>query len=80
MVQDYEIDEKSDYYLALHPVASKKQSSMVEEHFEPVMGDGWSASDSDTSVPSDDEGGENKKPKAPRCIFFFVIYFLMFLG
>lgn len=64
--EDYEIDQNSDYYLALHPVAPKKHSSMVDEHFEPVMEDEWTASDSDASAPSDDEGGAKKKSKAPR--------------
>lgn len=73
IVQDYEIDELSNEYLALHPLASQKQPSLVEEHFEPAMEDeDQSASDSDVSAasqPSEDELGKNKmnkKARAPR--------------
>ncbi|XVF56273.1 hypothetical protein PTKIN_Ptkin06aG0105700 [Pterospermum kingtungense] len=51
--KDYEIDDQSEEYLALHPMASKKQLSMVEEHFEPVMENkDQSTSDSDVSEAS----------------------------
>ncbi|XP_056162338.1 uncharacterized protein LOC130136204 [Syzygium oleosum] len=34
--KDYQIDEQSQEYISLHPMSSKKQPSLVEEHFEPV--------------------------------------------
>lgn len=37
--KDFEVDEFSQEYLSLHPMASKKQPSLMEEHFEPVMED-----------------------------------------
>lgn len=72
--KDYQIDEFSQEYIALHPMATQKQSSLVEEHFEPVMEDDedQSLSDSDVSAASessDDELGKdkiNKKSRAPR--------------
>lgn len=72
--KDYQIDEFSQEYMALHPMATQKQSSLVEEHFEPVMEDveNQSLSDSDVSAASessDDELGKdkiNKKSRAPR--------------
>lgn len=73
-VQDYQIDEFSQEYITLHPMATQKQSSLVEEHFEPVMevDKDQSLSDSDVSAASqssDDELGKekiNKKSRAPR--------------
>lgn len=73
-VQDYEIDEYSQEYKALHPVSSKKQPSLVEEHFRPVMEDEDQNSDSDasaTSLSSEDEPGHKKsemkrKGRTPR--------------
>ncbi|KAH9657792.1 NUC153 domain-containing protein [Citrus sinensis] len=72
--KDYQIDEFSQEYIALHPMATQKQSSLVEEHFEPVMevDKDQSLSDSDVSAASqssDDELGKekiNKKSRAPR--------------
>lgn len=62
--KDFEIDELSQEYLALHPVASsKKQPSLVEEHFEPVFED-EDQSDSDASpVSNDDPNNEKTKTK-----------------
>ncbi|KAJ0102546.1 hypothetical protein Patl1_05478 [Pistacia atlantica] len=52
-IKDYEIAELSYEYLALHPLASQKQPSLVKEHFKPVMEDeDQSASDSDVSAAS----------------------------
>ncbi|XP_006423766.2 nucleolar protein 10 [Citrus clementina] len=73
--KDYQIDEFSQEYIALHPMATQKQSSLVEEHFEPVMevDKDQSLSDSDVSAASqssDDELGKekiNKKSRAPSC-------------
>ncbi|GAB4851743.1 hypothetical protein Ancab_031145 [Ancistrocladus abbreviatus] len=57
----FEIDEHSAEYLALHPVASNKRSSLVEEHFDPVMEAGaQSSSDSDESTRVE------KRSRAPR--------------
>lgn len=74
--QDFEIDELSQEYLSLHPVASQKNPSLVEEHFEPVMeNEDENSSDSDASaIPEsseDDEPGYKKskietKDRAPR--------------
>lgn len=60
-VQDFEIDELSQEYLSLHPVASQKNPSLVEEHFEAVMENGnENLSDSDASAIS--ESSEDDKP------------------
>ncbi|KAG8479720.1 hypothetical protein CXB51_029216 [Gossypium anomalum] len=67
--KEYEIDEQSQEYLALHPMASKKQPSMVEEHFEPVVeNDDQSSSDSDASEASQssEDLGVNHKRKKSR--------------
>lgn len=71
MLQDFEIDELSQEYLALHPVASTKQPSLVEEHFEPVLEDSdQSLSNSDASVVSESEDepsrDKHKKARAPK--------------
>ncbi|KDP21176.1 hypothetical protein JCGZ_21647 [Jatropha curcas] len=60
--KDFEIDEESREYLALHPMALKKQPSLVEEHFEPISED-ENLSDADASSQSseDDEPGNDKK-------------------
>ncbi|CAO2831618.1 unnamed protein product [Amaranthus hypochondriacus] len=53
---EFEIDENSEEYLALHPVASQKGANLVDEHFEPVMEeDEMSLSDADVSSASEDE-------------------------
>ncbi|KAJ6778856.1 hypothetical protein OIU74_002609 [Salix koriyanagi] len=67
--KDFEIDENSAEYLALHPMASMKQPSLVAEHFEPLTEDeDQSLSDSDNSAASGDEhSNENTKfKKKPR--------------
>ncbi|CDP09542.1 unnamed protein product [Coffea canephora] len=69
--KDFEIDEFSQEYLAFHPIASTKQPSLVEEHFEPVMEDeDLDADDSDVSAAgqsSDNEdAGGRKKSRVPR--------------
>ncbi|KAL6970014.1 hypothetical protein U1Q18_029722 [Sarracenia purpurea var. burkii] len=49
--KDFEVDENSAEYLALHPMAPMKQPSLVEEHFEPITeDDDQSSSDSDASA------------------------------
>lgn len=65
-MQDFETDEMSAEYIALHPQSSKKQSFLLEEHFEPVMEDEeQSMEDSDASASqSSEEEPERKKPKA----------------
>ncbi|KAI7984381.1 Nucleolar protein 10 [Camellia lanceoleosa] len=67
--KDFEVDEFSQEYLALHPMASKKQPSLVEEHFEPVMEDDeQDLSDSDASPASssseDDRTNDKRKSKS----------------
>ncbi|KAJ8570780.1 hypothetical protein K7X08_037752 [Anisodus acutangulus] len=71
-IGDFEIDENSHEYRALHPMPSLKQPSLVEEHFEPVMG-GEEPSDSDASVATQssedeqvNEKSSRKKSKVPR--------------
>ncbi|XP_057735437.1 uncharacterized protein LOC130950854 [Arachis stenosperma] len=63
--KEYEIKETSDEYLALHPVGgSKKQPSLLEEHFEPAeTDDDQSESETDVSASSEDE---LSKPRVPR--------------
>lgn len=74
MLQNFEIDELSQDYLALHPVASTKHPSLVEEHFEPVVEDSdQSLSNSDAiASESEDElsGHKNKKARVPKWVFF----------
>ncbi|KAB1222200.1 Nucleolar protein 10 [Morella rubra] len=73
--KNFEIDEESFEYLSYNPMSSKKQPSLVEEHFEPVMEDAdQSLSDSDLSAASESSEGELgddksktwKKARAPR--------------
>ncbi|KAJ6967917.1 hypothetical protein NC653_035986 [Populus alba x Populus x berolinensis] len=70
--KDFEIDENSKEYLALHPMASMKQPSLVAEHFELLTEDeDQSLSDSDNSAASqssgDEHSNENRKlKKKPR--------------
>ena len=71
IVQDFEIDVESKEYLALHPVAaSKKQPSLVDEHFELVSEDEDSSDASALSESSDDEADnetkQRKKARVPR--------------
>ena len=66
-VQDFEVDEFSSEYLALHPMAAKKQPSLVEEHFEPVMEDedqSQSHSDASTASQSSEEDRTDDKRKS----------------
>ncbi|KAJ0246784.1 Embryo sac development arrest 7 [Hirschfeldia incana] len=66
---DFQIDPESYEYGVLHPVtSSKKQPSLVDEHFEAVTDDDEN-SDSDASQGSDDEsedGRPSKKSKTPK--------------
>ncbi|XP_059667403.1 uncharacterized protein LOC132312873 [Cornus florida] len=72
--KEFEIDEFSQEYKALHPMPSKKEPSLVEEHFEPIMEDeDQSSSDSDASAApesSEDEHGRSerkfRKKQVPR--------------
>ncbi|PSS33523.1 Nucleolar protein [Actinidia chinensis var. chinensis] len=65
--KDFEVDEFSSEYLALHPMAAKKQPSLVEEHFEPVMEDedqSQSHSDASTASQSSEEDRTDDKRKS----------------
>ncbi|CAN6898427.1 unnamed protein product [Brassica oleracea] len=66
---DFQIDPESYEYGVLHPVASsKKQPSLLDEHFEAVTDDDEN-SDSDASQGSDDEsedGRPSEKSKTPK--------------
>lgn len=71
MLQNFEIDELSQEYLALHPMASTKQPSLVEEHFQPVLEDSdENLSNSDASVESDSEdepsNDKHKRARVPK--------------
>ncbi|KAK9740730.1 hypothetical protein RND81_03G056200 [Saponaria officinalis] len=59
---EFQIDEKSQEYMALHRITSKK---LVEEHFEPVD-DEMTATDSEASASSEDEGAAGTKARIPR--------------
>lgn len=37
--KDFEVDEFSTEYRSLHPLATKRKPTLIEEHFEPVMED-----------------------------------------
>ncbi|KAL1191539.1 hypothetical protein V5N11_002360 [Cardamine amara subsp. amara] len=68
---DFQIDSESYEYGVLHPVASsKKQPSLLDEHFEAVSDDDDENSDSDASQSSDDDNGDtarpSKKSKTPK--------------
>lgn len=64
--KEFEIKEDSEEYLALHPMGAKKQTSLLKEHFEPVM------SDDDLSLGEDDASEDepanktNEKTRVPR--------------
>ncbi|GMH01582.1 hypothetical protein Nepgr_003421 [Nepenthes gracilis] len=54
--EDFQIDEQSTEFKALHPVASEKKPSLIEDYFDPVMeASGQGSSDSDASAASEDE-------------------------
>ncbi|KAI3691172.1 hypothetical protein L2E82_49391 [Cichorium intybus] len=65
--EDFEVDENSIEYRALHPLAAPVQQSLVKEHFEPFIEDDEDQSDaSEESQPSDDDDDQRKKTRAPR--------------
>ncbi|KAM5548387.1 hypothetical protein ABKV19_000017 [Rosa sericea] len=70
--KDFEIDEYSHEYRALHPVSSNKRASLVEEHFRPAMEDeDENHSDSDATSEDEPEYGNSRikgKGRAPRLI------------
>ncbi|KAL7128478.1 hypothetical protein ABFS83_14G319700 [Erythranthe nasuta] len=63
--KDFEVDESSKEYMALHPMATTtKKTSLLEEHFETVEGeDEESVSGSDGTGSSDDENSNSKLKK-----------------
>ncbi|PKU84456.1 nucleolar protein 10 [Dendrobium catenatum] len=65
--KDFEVDELSREYLSLHPQSTKKNSSLIEEYFDPVMEDeeeGTSSSDASVASQSlEEESDEDKKHK-----------------
>ncbi|TYK06958.1 nucleolar protein 10 [Cucumis melo var. makuwa] len=70
-ITNFEIDELSQEYLALHPMASTKQPSLVEEHFQPVLEDSdENLSNSEASVESDSEdepsNDKHKRARVPK--------------
>ncbi|KAL6004521.1 hypothetical protein ACLOJK_005075 [Asimina triloba] len=71
--KDFQVDELSPEYLALHPASANKHPSLIEEHFEPVEQDeqeGISDSDASTAPQSSDDeakgGIERSKKKVAR--------------
>lgn len=61
-MQEFEIDEESKEYLALHPVApTKNQPSMVEEHFDAVSEDDENEDEGEAS-----SSGDERRARAPR--------------
>ncbi|KAF3788508.1 Nucleolar protein 10 [Nymphaea thermarum] len=73
--KDFEIDEHSFEYLALHPNSSKQQPSSIEEHFDPVLDDDEEGNMSDSEASSlnsseneveDDDGSRRRAARAPR--------------
>lgn len=73
------MDELSPEYLALHPTASKKQPSLIDEHFEPIQSDeelGMGESDTSKSPQlSDDEVDRDKRKNAriPRSDYRYLL-------
>ncbi|GMH19138.1 hypothetical protein Nepgr_020979 [Nepenthes gracilis] len=69
--EDFQIDEQSTEYKALHPVAFEKKPSLIGDYFDPVMvADGQGSSDSDASAALEDElaghGRVKKRSQARR--------------
>lgn len=66
--QEFEIKETSEEYLALHPMgASKKQTSLLKEHFEAVTSDDdQSLGDSEASSEDEPVNKMNEKTRVPR--------------
>ncbi|KAK2423458.1 nucleolar protein [Trifolium repens] len=60
--KEFEIKEDSEEYLALHPMGVKKQTSLLKEHFEPVMSDDdLSLGEDDADASSEDEPATKKR-------------------
>lgn len=57
--QDYEINEDSPHFAALHPQVATKEPHLIEEHFESVSEDEdqEEAGSSDASADSDSDNG-----------------------
>ncbi|XP_050363079.1 uncharacterized protein LOC126781984 [Argentina anserina] len=70
--KNFEIDEYSQEYKALHPVSSNKRVSLEKEHFRNAMEDqNENHSDSDTTSEDEPEHGNSRtkgKRRAPRLI------------
>ncbi|GMH19362.1 hypothetical protein Nepgr_021203 [Nepenthes gracilis] len=62
--EDFQIDEQSTEFKALHPVASKKKPPLIEDYFDPVMeAGGQGSSDSNASSASKDELADHDRVK-----------------
>lgn len=68
VLQEFEIDEFSQEYLALHPMlATMKQPSLVEEHFEAVTDDdNFSDADGQSSEDEHADGKSMTGKRVPR--------------
>ncbi|CAA0838719.1 embryo sac development arrest 7 [Striga hermonthica] len=68
--KDFEVDEFSKEYIALHPMAStatpRKPTSLLDEHFESIDAEDQSIDGSDGSSPSEDELDNNTNPKSGK--------------
>lgn len=71
-MQDFEVDEFSQEYKALHPMPSTtKKPSLLEEHFEAPSEEEDEQSISGSDVPSEDDledtnGKSKRKARGPR--------------
>lgn len=81
-MQDFEVDEFSKEYLALHPMpATTNKPSLLEEHFEALSEDD-EQSISGSDVPSEDDledtdGKSKRKSQVPRSDVLFLSRFLL---
>ncbi|XP_058779910.1 uncharacterized protein LOC131653671 [Vicia villosa] len=64
--KEFEINENSEEYLALHPMGTKKQTSLLTEHFEPVSDDDRSQGEDDASSEDEPANKTNEKTRVPR--------------
>lgn len=58
--KDFEIDQSSKEYLALHPMGTTKQHSLLDEHFEPIP-EYTSDTDASAASQSEEEDGNGKQ-------------------
>ncbi|CAN6166404.1 unnamed protein product [Urochloa humidicola] len=59
--KDFQIDEQSKEYLALHPIAASKEPRLIEEHFESVSEDEKQSDVSASDASDSDNDMQNSK-------------------